>query len=288
MNVSFVIPCFNASKTIRQTVNSVLTQVADNDEIILVNDGSTDATLEIIAGFKDERVVVISQDNHGVSYSRNVGARFAKGDIIVFFDSDDTLSPGIVELVKKAFQRFYNINWCFGYYSIAHQDTSTLVKSQTLEEGIYHSVFELYKSFGDRNSYELLSTCSLYFRRSAFIEIGGFDTNIISGEDTFMWLKFGLENPRIYYLNEQAFIYQRLSIREEWRRHKLRSRKELQRIHKGYKLIFEDYHNSEYRDDAKKIVDTWSYRHMKLSLCLGNIRELMLLVILRFRYSVWK
>lgn len=93
--ISVLIPAFNAEKFIEQTVDSVLSQTYQNFEIIIINDGSTDNTLNIIEklSLKDNRIRFYSQDNGGVSSARNLAIKMAIGDWIFILDSDDYLHP---------------------------------------------------------------------------------------------------------------------------------------------------------------------------------------------------
>lgn len=93
MKVSTIIPAFNAEKTIAETVNSALAQECHDHEIIVVNDGSTDATSEILARYGDA-IRVITQKNGGLSVARNAGIRQSKGKYLAFLDSDDIWLPG--------------------------------------------------------------------------------------------------------------------------------------------------------------------------------------------------
>lgn len=86
---SIVIPLYNKEKSITTTINSVLNQTCGDFELIIVNDGSTDTSLEIVQSIKDERIRIINQKNGGVSSARNQGIIEAKFDWIAFLDADD-------------------------------------------------------------------------------------------------------------------------------------------------------------------------------------------------------
>lgn len=92
--LSVVIPLFNKEKQIEQTVISVLSQAFSDFELIIINDGSTDASLEIVSQIKDDRIRIISQPNSGVSFARNRGISESQGEYIFFMDADDLLLPG--------------------------------------------------------------------------------------------------------------------------------------------------------------------------------------------------
>lgn len=103
--ISVIIPCYNAEKTITRTLNSVLEQDYNNLEIILINDGSADATGEIIKRYHkiDARIKIINQQNSGVSVARNNGLKHAQGEYVIFLDADDnyTTPYAISEMLSK-------------------------------------------------------------------------------------------------------------------------------------------------------------------------------------------
>lgn len=95
--VSVIIPAYNAEDYILQCLESVLKQTHTNLEILVVNDGSTDATLEIVQTIQDSRVVLINQENRGCSSAKNSGLANATGSFIQYLDADDVLSPDKIE-----------------------------------------------------------------------------------------------------------------------------------------------------------------------------------------------
>ncbi|MCC8073748.1 MAG: glycosyltransferase [Clostridiales bacterium] len=102
--ISIIIPAYNSAKFIENTINSVLQQTYKNFEIIVVNDGSSDNTLEVLENLRnrDNRIIIISQKNSGVSAARNTGLLNATGEFITFVDSDDSLPKNALEtLVDK-------------------------------------------------------------------------------------------------------------------------------------------------------------------------------------------
>lgn len=102
--VSVIVPVYNAEKTLRPCVDSVLMQGREDIELILVNDGSKDHSLDICRDYeaKDSRVVVLDKPNGGVSSARNAALDVAKGEWILFLDSDDSLQEHFLEGVEGA------------------------------------------------------------------------------------------------------------------------------------------------------------------------------------------
>lgn len=91
--VSVIIPAYNVEKFIERTVASILRQSLQEIEIIVVNDGSQDGTLNILKSIQDKRLAIVNQRNHGVSAARNTGIDQAKGEYLFFLDGDDWLEP---------------------------------------------------------------------------------------------------------------------------------------------------------------------------------------------------
>lgn len=105
MKVSVIIPVYNAEKYLKRCLEAVLAQTHKDLEIILINDGSTDGSGEIIRSYDDERIVVIEKENGGVSAARNDGLRKAKGSRVVFVDADDDPEADYIEKMTAAMDR---------------------------------------------------------------------------------------------------------------------------------------------------------------------------------------
>lgn len=105
--VSVIIPAYNVEKYIGKAIGSVLNQTYTNLELIVVNDGSTDHTKSEIEKYCDlHKVIVLNQENQGVSASRNNGLKIAQGKWCVFLDGDDFLEPQLIELLVKEAEQF--------------------------------------------------------------------------------------------------------------------------------------------------------------------------------------
>lgn len=104
ISVSVIIPMYNVEKYAAECIESVINQTYGNLEIILVNDGSTDSTLEICREYaeKDSRITVINKENGGPTSCRAAGRKAARGEYIYFSDSDDMLYPGLIEKLLNA------------------------------------------------------------------------------------------------------------------------------------------------------------------------------------------
>lgn len=104
MKISVLIPAYNSAATIAATLDSVLGQTVRPDEILVMNDGSTDETAKILKQYEPE-VISIWQPNGGVSSARNALIKRATGDLIAFLDSDDLWHPGYLEMHRDLYER---------------------------------------------------------------------------------------------------------------------------------------------------------------------------------------
>lgn len=114
--ISVIIPLYNKEQIIEKCIQSVLTQDYDDFEVVIVNDGSTDRSAEIVKRIDDSRIRLIEQENGGPSKARNTGVKNAKGDWIVFLDADDEFLPGALSVFyalieKKTFADFLSCSY---------------------------------------------------------------------------------------------------------------------------------------------------------------------------------
>jgi glycosyltransferase involved in cell wall biosynthesis len=106
--ISVIVPAYNAEKTIEKCISSILNQTYSNLEVIVINDGSTDNTLDILESIQksDDRVNIFTIENEGVSHARNVGIDKANGDLITFVDSDDYIDEDMYSTLVGLFQKY--------------------------------------------------------------------------------------------------------------------------------------------------------------------------------------
>src|SRR5699024_980764 len=113
--ISVSMPVYNVKKYLRSSIESVLHQTFNNFELIIVDDGSTDGSGEILNKYENNKQIKIyHQSNQGLSAARNTGLRYAQGDIIYFFDSDDIINIHLFEYISE---RFKNSNLDFIYFN---------------------------------------------------------------------------------------------------------------------------------------------------------------------------
>ena len=114
INISIVIPVYNVAAYLTQCVNSIVNQTYKSWELILVDDGSKDASGELCDRFAeiDERIKVIHIDNSGVSTARNIGLKNAKGKYVAFVDGDDWIEPDMYEKLIESMNTGADITFC--------------------------------------------------------------------------------------------------------------------------------------------------------------------------------
>ena len=101
IKVSVIVPIYNAGDYLRPALDSILTGTLENIEIICVDDGSTDSSLDIVKEYleKDSRVRIITETNAGPGHARNNGLKRARGEYVAFLDADDFLEPTFLDVV---------------------------------------------------------------------------------------------------------------------------------------------------------------------------------------------
>lgn len=135
--ISIIIPIYNTEKFLNKCIDSVLNQTYKNIEIVCINDGSTDKSLEILNNYNDERLKIISIENHGVSYARNLALNNITGDYVAFVDSDDIVEETFCEkLLNNLLSNSSDMSYC-GHYTkniegkILKQWSPELLKTNT-------------------------------------------------------------------------------------------------------------------------------------------------------------
>lgn len=111
IKLSVIVPIFNSAKTLEKCLDSILNQDFKNFELICINDGSRDNSLKILNEYKkkDNRIIVIDQQNRGLSATRNVGIKIATGDYVTFIDSDDYIENITFSTVLECLEKNYDV-----------------------------------------------------------------------------------------------------------------------------------------------------------------------------------
>lgn len=127
MKFSIIVPTYNREEYIIKCIDSILDQTYDNFEAIIIDDGSTDNTDNLVKKYHDKRIKYFKNTNHGIGYSRNFGLNKAKGDYIFFLDSDDYLEENMLENTLKEIKNHDIL--IFNYKEIFEIDNHILLNS---------------------------------------------------------------------------------------------------------------------------------------------------------------
>ena len=193
---SIVIPVRNEEECISQCLNSLLNQTYKNFEIIIVDDGSTDNTVNIIKSYikRSNKINLILGSKCGPSYARNIGVKRARGEVIVFIDGDNYVNQKVLEY---AFKRFKNKN-------VAGISVSVKYNSG---KGIWAKMQDAWSSF----IYGETTGLAILYRKEIIDSIGGFKANILLGEDLDLFLrakKYAKKRGMFFVCEKNAVLIQ--------------------------------------------------------------------------------
>ena len=188
--ISVIIPCFNSERFIKAAIHSVLMQDVPGVEIIVVDDGSSDSTVEIVSGFPSVRV--FQQERGGACRARNRGIKEAVGEWIKFLDSDDLLAPGALaqQLEFASVQdRDVVTYWDLEYFN-DNTGKRSLVRTSLSDTS--NQVLSLIKG-------NIQTSCPLY-RRTILEEVGGFDERFLKAQEYELHIRLALTGFRFLHL----------------------------------------------------------------------------------------
>lgn len=192
IKVSVIIPCYNAVKYVEETLQSVTSQTFKNIEIIAVDDGSTDNTFSIINNYKlkDNRLITIQIQNGGSSKARMAGAKLAKGEYLLFLDSDDKILPTYIEKCLSIADKGYDIVYTEARYFDRKTGTYDIPKYQLLDFLCSNCI-----------------TITSIIRKKLFDNVGGYDLDIMQMEDWECYINLIEHGARVYQIAEELFLY---------------------------------------------------------------------------------
>lgn len=176
---SVIVPSFNRAFIIERCINSILAQEFINFEIIIVDDGSTDNTKVVIDQYEDSRIHYFFQDNKGVSVARNQGSKLAKGDYLVFLDSDD----------------YVNDIWLKDFFTVLQNNLTDVVLCRS----------KITEDFKNDSSSFLAGTFAI--NKKVFFAIGMYDEKLKFGENTELNWRINFNNCQIVTIENSNITY---------------------------------------------------------------------------------
>jgi len=201
MKISVVIAAYNASTTIERAVRSVLAQTRPAEEIIVVDDGSTDGTADIARRFGSE-VRLIVQPNGGTSIARNRGIEVATGEWIAFLDADDEWLPEKLKLQDELFRAHPDLGWGYGNFIHTNRKGTPL---NAVHPNHSSDAFEDYLHAYCRGFYAWTGT--LVVHKNVFDKVGLFEAGMKRAQDNDLWFRIAYQFPRVGYVGQPLAIY---------------------------------------------------------------------------------
>ena len=194
--VSVIIPVFNVESYLERCLSSIAQNTYQNLEIICVNDGSTDNSLEIVKSFAktDSRIVVLSKNNGGVSSARNEGLKAATGDFVVFIDSDDYINTHFFEVLLDAQEKNKADFVICGRKDVNDSTDFGIINSEFLTDSASGSVISINEFFSD---HKLSIFCTGRLIRKDIIQNCSFLEELSYGEDTVFISQIWDANPEL-------------------------------------------------------------------------------------------
>jgi len=179
--VSVIIPSYNCAEFIAEAVESALSQSYGNLEVIVVNDGSSDDTAEVLAAYRG-RIIYLEQPNLGAAAARNAGIARATGELIAFLDADDVWLPTKLEQQLAAWQAYPEA--VLVYTQMVNFDHAS-----GAELGLFPASVPSGDLFERLLVENLIPLPTVLVKASVLREVGCFDEGLVTAEDTNLWLK---------------------------------------------------------------------------------------------------
>lgn len=205
--ISIIMPTYNCGKYIAEAIDSVLNQTFSDFEIIVIDDGSTDNTKELLSSYiANGQIRYFYQENNGPASARNRGLKEATGEYVSFLDCDDCFLPEFLDKnLSYAKQSDYDVVICQRYYQKIEESNGqsrlVLIERQILPS----SPQELYRKL----FHNFVGCLKMVAKKTCFNKVGLFDENLFSTDDFDIWLRFAENNLRIGMVSDPAplFVY---------------------------------------------------------------------------------
>lgn len=276
--ISIVIPTYNKKYSIESTIDSVLRQSCQDFEVLVVDDGSTDGSADVVHEIQDPRIRLIQKTNGGVSSARNEGIRQSRFEHIAFLDGDDLWEPDFLQEIAQMIEDFpdvgiYGTSYCF------MKKGEKIPADKPLPSGFYGVIDNSDWTLG-----HIYCSTAVCCKKSALEEVGMFDERIAYGEDLDVWWRIMLRYPAAYS-NKPLAVYR---FDEE-----NRAMNKKISLEKLYIYYFEKYaedrkSNEAFRHFIDKECMWWLYPYLLES---GNKTEVARIVsqidFSEYKFSFW-
>ena len=203
LNISVVIPAYNAERFLRQAIESAMNQTVAPLEVIVVDDGSTDGTGEIARSF-GEPVRYIRQDNAGPSPARNRGIREARGEFVAFLDADDEWLPPHLAEAARVLAGHPDLEWFCGSFE-RRGPNAAVVRPMRYDGPLRDDAIANY--FDAQTRSRFACTDAMVIRKSTLVAAAGFDEVLRHGEDLDLWFRIAIKHPRIGHSRRLTTLY---------------------------------------------------------------------------------
>ena len=205
MKFSVVIPLYNKAHYIESTIRSVLHQTCQDFELIVVDDGSSDNSLELARRYESDRVRVIAQENQGVSVARNTGIENARGKFIAFLDADDEWQANYLATIQGLTDQYPESDIFVTAYTVDMGNGKLHYSTRLEPETGCLPSYWLTLAKG----YDFVWTSATVMRRSTLLRAGLFKPGEKIGQDLDMWARVARINPRVAYSSKLCVYYNR-------------------------------------------------------------------------------
>lgn len=213
--ISIIVPMYNSESTIGKCIESILQQTLSELEVILVNDGSTDNTLDICKKYskRDSRIVVVSQENKGLISARKRGVEISSADFIGFVDSDDWIEKDMYENLYEIYNNYHVDVVSSGIFRDYIEEQYTNEVLDNFEQGYYENInktvypYMLWnKKINDFGIYCTLVN-KLFKREILKTVYDNIDERVFYGEDCLTFFSYMMRCKKVYILNKSYYHY---------------------------------------------------------------------------------
>ncbi|HRO41269.1 MAG TPA: glycosyltransferase family A protein [Flavipsychrobacter sp.] len=203
--VSIIIPCYNAGAYITDALKSIVHQTYTNIEVIVIDDGSTDDSIEKIQEVGDKRIHVVHQENKGQGAASNVGFQLSKGEYIKFFDADDIMCQEHIELQVKKINGQKNVIASSEWYRFFNNDMATAVYATETVWNDLRPLDWLKKSLSQQ--YDMMAAWLWLIPRELLIKAGGWDERLSLNNDFEFSVRLLLQADKVVFTRGAKVYY---------------------------------------------------------------------------------